>query len=194
MQIQQVNASDLGRYCTIATTFLVQSVVDISGDSLGRFSWLERPVAEPWIKDYDRSHPPSTLPSRWTLANWVIFLMTDDSAPVGGCIVAHDTPGVHLLQNRCDLAVLWDIRVAPGYRGQGMGRQLFEAATSWAQSRRCLEMQIETQNINVAACRFYQSMGCTLIRITRDAYDDCPGEHQLIWSKTIRSPQFETEQ
>ena len=129
MQIQPVNFSDLDRYCTIPITFLVESALDVSGDSPGPFSLLEQPVAK--------------------------------------------------------LAVLWDIRIAPGYRGQGLGRQLFDAATSWAQSRHCLEMQVETQNINVTACRFYQSMGCTLIRITRDAYNECPGEHQLIWSKQL---------
>ena len=185
MQIQPVNFSDLDRYCTIPITFLVESALDVSGDSPGPFSLLEQPVAKPWIKDYDTFNPPSTLPSRWDLANWAIFLATDGSSPVGGCIVAHDTPGVHMLQERSDLAVLWDIRIAPGYRGQGLGRQLFDAATSWAQSRHCLEMQVETQNINVTACRFYQSMGCTLIRITRDAYNECPGEHQLIWSKQL---------
>lgn len=185
MQIRQVNFSDLNRYCTIPITFLVESVLNVSGDSPGPFSLLEQPVARLWIKDYDTFNPPSTLPLRWDLANWAIFLATDGTSPVGGCIVAHDKPGVHMLQERSDLAVLWDIRIAPGYRGQGLGRQLFDAATSWAQSRHCLEMQVETQNINIAACRFYQSMGCTLIRITRDAYNECPGEHQLIWSKQL---------
>ncbi|MEO0355241.1 MAG: GNAT family N-acetyltransferase, partial [Cyanobacteria bacterium P01_A01_bin.3] len=145
----------------------------------------EQSVAKPWIKDYDTFNPPSTLPSRFPLDNWAIFLATDSSSPVGGCIIAHNTPNVHLLQGRTDLAVLWDIRIAPGHRGQGLGRRLFNSAEAWAQSRHCLEMQVETQNINVAACRFYQRMGCTLLRFTRDAYDEGPDEHQLIWSKPL---------
>jgi GNAT superfamily N-acetyltransferase len=185
MQIQQVDFSDLSQYCTIPIAFLVESILDVSGDLPESFSFVEQPVAKPWLKDYDMSNPPSTLPSRWDLANWAIFLAVDGSFPVGGCIVAHNTPGVHMLQGRTDLAVLWDIRIAPGYRGRGLGRQLFDSAETWAQSRHCLEMQVETQNINVAACCFYQSMGCTLLQITRDAYDECPGEHQLIWSKKI---------
>lgn len=185
MQIQQVDFSALGRYCTIAIAFLVESFLDVSGDSPGSFSCVEQPVAQPWIKDYDEFGSPSDLPSRFDLANWAIFLAIDGASPVGGCIVAHNTPGVDMLQGRTDLAVLWDIRIAPDYRGRGLGRRLFAAASTWAQCRRCLEIQIETQNINVAACRFYQRMGCRLVRITRDAYDECPGEHQLIWCKKI---------
>ena len=159
--------------------------MDVSGDAPGSFSLVEQPVDKPWIKDYDKSNPPSTLPSRWDLANWAIFLAIKGSSPVGGCIVAHNTPGVDMLQGRTDLAVLWDIRVAPNFRGRGLGRQLFDAATTWAQCRGCYELQVETQNINVPACRFYRNMGCALIRITPDAYDECPGEHQLLWSTKI---------
>lgn len=185
MQIQPVNFSELSQYCTIEIAFLVESTLEVSGDSPESFSWVEHPVAQPWLKDYDTFNPPSTLPSRWDLANWAIFLAIAGSSPVGGCIVAHNTPGVDMLQGRTDLAVLWDIRVAPGYRGRGLGRQLFDRATAWAQSQRCIEMQVETQNINVKACRFYQSAGCVLFRVTRNAYDECPGEHQLIWSKQL---------
>ena len=90
-----------------------------------------------------------------------------------------------MLQGRADLAVLWDIRVAPNCRGRSVGRRLFEAAITWAQSQGCIEMHIETQNINVPACHFYQRMGCTLLRVVRDAYDKSPGEHQLIWCKAL---------
>jgi hypothetical protein len=43
----------------------------------------------------------------------------------------------------------------------------------------------ETQNINVAACRFYAKQGCTLSAINRFAYRDCPEEVQLIWRKEL---------
>lgn len=166
-------------------SFAVNGVIEVSGDSIGSFSLREHPVSKPWIKDYDIYNPPSVLPARWDLSNWAVFLASNDSKPVGGCIVAHNTPGVDMLQGRTDLAVLWDIRVAPNYRGRSIGRRLFEASIAWARSCDCVELHIETQNINVPACRFYQSMGCTLLRVVRDAYDECPGEHQLIWCKTI---------
>ena len=42
-------------------------------------------------------------------------------------------------------------------------------------------MKVETQNINVPACRFYARMGCELGTIDRFAYPDLPGETQLLW-------------
>jgi GNAT superfamily N-acetyltransferase len=185
MQIQQAKVSDLGQYATIPISFMVNSIIEVSGDSPKSFTLSEHPVSKPWLKDYDIHNSPSVLPTRFDLSNWAIFLASNDAQPIGGCIVAHNTPGVDMLQGRTDLAVLWDIRVAPNYRGRSVGRHLFETAIAWARSRSCIELHVETQNLNVPACRFYKSMGCTLLHVVRDAYDKCPGEHQLIWHRTL---------
>jgi hypothetical protein len=45
-------------------------------------------------------------------------------------------------------------------------------------------MKIETQNVNVAACRFYASMGCELGAINRYGYAGVPAvahEAMLLW-------------
>ena len=100
-------------------------------------------------------------------------------------MIAYDTPGVDMLEGRSDLAVLWDIRVFQGARSQGVGTQLFTAAEQWARRRGCRTMKIETQNINVPACRFYAHMGCTLGVINRYAYTHIENEVQLIWYKEL---------
>jgi hypothetical protein len=46
-------------------------------------------------------------------------------------------------------------------------------------------MEIETQNNNVAACRFYAKQGCILSSINPDAYPDFPDEVQMIWRKLL---------
>jgi ribosomal protein S18 acetylase RimI-like enzyme len=90
-----------------------------------------------------------------------------------------------MLEDRSDLAVLWDIRVAPAFRGRGVGRALFEAAETRALTRGCRELKVETQNINVPACRFYAALGCQL-RVVRDnVYPQCPGELQFLWYKAL---------
>jgi len=99
--------------------------------------------------------------------------------------VARDTPGVHMLENRRDLAVLWDLRVAPARRGAGVGTALFRAAAAHASAHGCRQLKIETQNINVAACRFYARRGCTLGAIHRFAYPGLPDEVQLLWYRTL---------
>jgi ribosomal protein S18 acetylase RimI-like enzyme len=102
-------------------------------------------------------------------------------------VVAWSTPGVHLLDGRDDVAVLWDIRVSPAHRGTGVGSALFRAAESWAAARGCDWLKIETQNINVRACRFYRRMGCTLGAIDRFAYPELPDEVQLLWWKAVEA-------
>lgn len=88
-----------------------------------------------------------------------------------------------MLENREDLAVLWDLRIAPRARRRGLGAKLFGAASDWATTRGCRWLAIETQNINVPACRFYASQGYVLGSIHRFAYPDLPDEIQLIWYK-----------
>ena len=50
---------------------------------------------------------------------------------------------------------------SPGERNAGTGSALFQAAADWARALGCGWLKIETQNVNAAACRFYQKMGCT---------------------------------
>jgi GNAT superfamily N-acetyltransferase len=100
-------------------------------------------------------------------------------------VIAFGTPGVDMLEARSDLAVLWDIRVLPEWRRQGVGRALLEAGEAWALSRCCRQLKVETQNVNVPACRFYDRNGFVLRRVRPDAYAQCPDEVQLLWYKDI---------
>jgi GNAT superfamily N-acetyltransferase len=69
--------------------------------------------------------------------------------------------------------------------GNGIGGRLIEAAILWAQSRHCRALKIETQNINVPACRLYAKHGFTLASMNRHAYAELPDEIQLIWRKEL---------
>jgi len=46
-------------------------------------------------------------------------------------------------------------------------------------------LKVETQNINVPACRFYEKQGCHLSSINRNAYKAFPEEVELIWSLAL---------
>jgi hypothetical protein len=48
-------------------------------------------------------------------------------------------------------------------------------------------MRIETQNINVPACRFYARRGYLLGAVHRYAYPQLPDETQLLWYKELTS-------
>jgi ribosomal protein S18 acetylase RimI-like enzyme len=90
-----------------------------------------------------------------------------------------------MLEGRDDLVVLWDIRVSPKARRLAVGSALFRSIEAWARARNCRELKVETQNTNVAACRFYAHQGCHLKRANYNAYPDLPDEVQLIWSKVV---------
>ena len=92
-----------------------------------------------------------------------------------------------MLGGRDDVAVLRDIRVSPRERGGGIGSALFRAVGGWAAARGFRWLKIETQNVNVPACRFYHKMGCALGAIDRFAYPGQPAEAQLLWWKTLAS-------
>ena len=96
-------------------------------------------------------------------------------------------PPTMRLARRAVKKVLWDIRVSPDVRGQGVGSALFEKAEAWARSRGCRQLEIETQNTNVVACRFYERHGCELRGVQRAAYPELPDEIQLLWYRTLRS-------
>jgi ribosomal protein S18 acetylase RimI-like enzyme len=100
-------------------------------------------------------------------------------------VLAFGTEGLDMLEGRTDMTVLWDIRVDPDLRRSGLGCSLFLAAEAWARSRGCRRLKLETQNINVPACRFYAGQGFVLGSIRRFAYAEFPDEIQLLWYKDL---------
>ena len=177
----------LRNYAQIPSTFTISrkfEVYELQG-GLGGIALKERLVTPPREKDYDSFGAPSTLAEMWDLSHWGMIFAFAEGIRVGGCLIAYDTEGVTMLEGRKDITVLWDIRVAPTYRRQGIATRLFTAAVEWSRERHCVAMKIETQNNNVAACRFYAGQSCFLKEIKRFAYSDLPDETQLIWCKSL---------
>jgi GNAT superfamily N-acetyltransferase len=150
----------------------------------------ETGVSSPYVKDYDtlEGAGPQCWPGHFDVSNWGLIGARRDGASAGGAVIATRTPGLHMLGGRDDVAVLWDIRVSPRERGRGIGSALFRAAGDWAGAHGCRWLKIETQNVNVPACHFYQKMGCTLGAIDRFAYPGQPAEVRLLWWKALASP------
>jgi GNAT superfamily N-acetyltransferase len=168
----------------IPIRFEVRSVFEVHGDDPETAVLVEQRVERPWVKDYDaiRGAAPIHWATRWDVSNWGLLAAHVDGRRVAGCVLAYKTEGVHKLEGRDDLVELWDLRVHPDFRGKGIGHALFHAAAAWARSRQCTELKIETQNINVPACRFYKRQGCRLSAIKRFAYEAFPEEIELNWS------------
>ena len=55
-----------------------------------------------------------------------------------------------------------DFAVSPHCRGHGIGRALMQKAVDWAKARNLPGIMLETQDVNVPACRFYEKFGFKL--------------------------------
>jgi len=135
-----------------------------------------------------RGEGPLQWAKRFDVSNWRLFVARVQGGRVGGAVVAYDTKGLDMLEGRTDLAVLWDIRVAPAIRGQGVGSALFQAVEAWATAKGCSRLKVETQNINASACRFYARQRCVVEAAHRGAYPNLPDEIQLLWCKDLGIP------
>jgi ribosomal protein S18 acetylase RimI-like enzyme len=142
-----------------------------------------RPVVcdPPIRKDYDAI--PGNHPREWPLrrepGRWSVFSAWAQAERVGGAVLVAGEPG--------GPAALLDLRVAPERRREGIGRALLEAARDAAAAAGASRLDAETQNVNLAACRFYAGRGFELRSIDRMGYPDLPGEAKLIWSLPLAS-------
>ena len=55
----------------------------------------------------------------------------------------------------------------------------------WGFFAACRVLKVETQNINVAACRFYAHHSFALRAVNEHAYAEFPNEIQLLWYKLL---------
>jgi ribosomal protein S18 acetylase RimI-like enzyme len=187
--IQEEPVSVLPAYARVPIAYTVREelAVVVVERGLGGLHLVPRPVRAPYVKDYDAD--PACHPTAWCarfdVSRWGILTAWASGARVGGAVIAWDSPDVDLLEGRRDLALLWDLRVAPAVRGQGIGTTLFRDAERWMAARGVSLLKVETQNVNVVACRFYARQGCILGALHRFAYPRLPDEVQLLWYKQL---------
>lgn len=184
VQIREESFATLAAHTRVPIAFTVDRVLDVVPVD-GRNTLVERTLDRSSAKDYDALEDPTSWPALFDLSSWGLLAASVRDEHVGGAVIAFDTPGVEMLEGRDDLGVLWDIRVHPSHRRRGVGSALFRAAEEWALARGCRELKVETQNNNVAACRFYARQGCVLRAVNPGAYASLPDEVQLLFSKEL---------
>ncbi len=188
IELSEAPIASVGELGRVPIAFTVDRVYEVSASEGGAgFILSERRIEAPYVKDYDSI--PGEGPTRWArcfdVSRWGFLQARWNGRLVGGAVIAVGSADITMLEGRPDLAALWDIRVAPDVRGQGVGSALFKGVEAWAVARNCGQLKIETQNINVAACRFYTRQGCVLGAVNRFAYPHCPDEVQLLWYKDL---------
>jgi GNAT superfamily N-acetyltransferase len=170
IEVRREPIEALPEQAAISIAFDVESELVLVDDG----ALQERPVRPPWRKDYDAlDGGPVAWRGRYDTSSWQLFGAYRQSKRIGGAVAFIEST----------TATLWDLRVAPTERRSGAATALFEAVVTWARERGAQGIEVETQNINVPACRFYVRMGCDLKAVERDAYLEQPGETRLTWSR-----------
>lgn len=187
LTITETDQSAFPDYGDISIAFPVNRVMRVVYTPDGGIELTEERWPSPYIKDYDAipDNRPADWGARWPHAHWRVFTAAQGGPSLGRATVIWRTPGVDMLEGRDDLMVLWDIRVDPSSRGRGIGIALMDTAESFARGQGCRCLKVETQTINVPACRFYRKCGFTLQQVNENAYPGLPGETQLLWYKSL---------
>jgi N-formylglutamate amidohydrolase/GNAT superfamily N-acetyltransferase len=132
--------TQLRQHVTLPSSFEYRSVFDVM-EGAGGITLRERPLAEPRFKHYDSLENPLEWLQRFDTSRWILIAAYEGEERVGGVIGAIDTPELDMLEGRSDLAVLWDVRIAPHRRRQGVGALLFRAVEAWARAMGCKELK-----------------------------------------------------
>jgi ribosomal protein S18 acetylase RimI-like enzyme len=147
--IQRLDADHLADLNRCDNSFTVEGELRLAAED-GRITYTVRPVAS-YVKRYGlEAFDAEAYVRRPDHAAWLAYI----DGQVAGRILVREN------WNR--FAIIWDIAVDPPFRRQGVGRRLIEQAIGWARERGLPGVMLETQNINVAACRLYESCGLVL--------------------------------
>jgi GNAT superfamily N-acetyltransferase len=176
IEIAVEGADALSAYASIPIAYQIIEVLDPDSPSdSGDLPFTSKAVDVPIVKDYDAE--PGNHPLDWRarldVRTWGFLAARSGGHRVSGAVIVTRNPDIEMLDVRDDLALLWDIRVAPAARNQGVGAALLAAGESWARSRSARVLKVETQNTNVPACRFYASHRFVLRAVRRRRMHRC---------------------
>ena len=147
--IQPLTAANQAGLNRCDNSFTVEAELCLHAED-GRISTTVRPVT-PYVKRYGPEiHDPRTYIDKTDHAAWLAYV----DGHLAGQILVHEN------WNR--FAIIWDIAVDPPFRRRGVGHRLIEQAIEWARERGLPGVMLETQSINVPACRLYERCGFVL--------------------------------
>lgn len=90
------------------------------------------------------------------LPQHAIFVAQDDRGQIVGLLTVSQR---WTLWHTGPCALIEELVVDEGVRGQGVGRALIQAAIEWARAQACSEVEVSTEMDNTAAQAFYRRLG-----------------------------------
>jgi GNAT superfamily N-acetyltransferase len=90
------------------------------------------------------------------LPTHAIFVAEDEKEQVTGLLTISQR---WTLWHTGPCALIEELVVDEGVRGQGVGRALIQAAIDWAKAQNCSEVEVSTEADNLKAQAFYRRLG-----------------------------------
>ena len=185
-EVRYEDSTSIPDYASISIAFEIRTIVDTATLQIGSSIFSVRPAPRVREKSYDNypGNHPASWGTRFDVDTWRFLAAYDErDQRVGGAVVITTPCSIAAIGGRPGHAVLWDLRVAPATRGRGVGTALLTAAEEVARAAGCRGLDVETQDVNAAACRLYARNGLRLLSIEAGAYHEAPDETKLLWTK-----------
>ena len=127
-------------------------------------------------ESYEKSYPNDEEDWHEYIENpeKVIFLYYENNECIGQ---------VRLRKNWNKYAYIEDIAVSKNHRNKGVGHKLIEKAIEWANQKNLFGLMLETQDVNLQACRFYSKIGFQIGAVDTMLYGNFSDTHEkaIFW-------------
>jgi ribosomal protein S18 acetylase RimI-like enzyme len=192
LEIRPLTAEDIPRLSEIRPTYRTDTILAIEHSGSGyQVGWrlTERRLAQPFDKGglYDFT-PEMQQNIRARLnrgeAAYQRVAVADGQRLVGVLDM--------LWQAWNETAFIYNLMIDLDFRGQGIGQRLWHMAVRAAKNWNARAITLETQQTNIAACRFYARMGCRLVGLDESLYGNYTDDPEspiveiaLFWAYTL---------
>jgi len=133
----------------------------------GAWSFSEYIYKEPYEKSYENDE--EVWEEYINNPDKIFFLYYDNDECVGQ---------VRLQKNWNRYALIEDIAVSKSHRNKGVGSELVQKAIEWAKTKKLLGLVLETQDVNLLACRFYNKVGFQIGAVDTMLYANFDNAHE----------------
>ncbi|MFU1798727.1 GNAT family N-acetyltransferase [Paenibacillus azoreducens] len=135
------------------------------------WTYTEEIFSEPYFKQYENDEIDISYVEEDGKA---VFLYYDENHCVGQIRICSNWNGYALIE---------DIAVAKEWRQKGIGSALMEKAVDWAKQNKFIGLMLETQDVNVSACRFYAKNSFIIGAVDNMLYSNFPtaNEKAIFW-------------
>jgi ribosomal protein S18 acetylase RimI-like enzyme len=167
LKVVEVGQDTVNDINTMDNTFVVRAkVIPDIRESIFNYSFEEIPVP------YTRFEPNDKRDYATYIQNpdKTVFLAYTNHKAIGQIILTR-------WWNK--FAYVEDIRVDSRYRRKGIGKELMDAAVSWARNNGYPGIMLETQNTNVPACLFYEKYGFVFGGVDKVLYHNAENSHEM---------------